>query len=352
MADYPHLIGGDSAAQAKDPLTLTQVTTPQYTAAAVADWLARCYHNPDVPLGSVELLISSSRQGAPGKPPIPPAEGATMANVKAAFDRWVGRAGSNPGNIALFYFCGHGLSKVNQFLLPSDFGNPAVLDAWENCIDFDGMRVGMRSCKAQTQLFFVDACREIPFGVLTKEPRGHRLIDSDITDNVECSAVYHAATEGKQAFGPDDGVSYFGQAVISCLDGVGAMRRGAAWFVDTYSLGNALGQVMARLGRRHKLKLNCNPSPSGMADIHRTATPRVYAVVGCTSETANRAAEIVLEKGATRVHSPFGSPKPIFEELEAGRWKIEVHFPNGGFSSPYLTEEDLMPPIFEGVAVP
>jgi hypothetical protein len=78
----------------------------------------------------------------------------------------------------------------------------------------------------------------------------------------------------------------------------------------------------------------------------------VFAVVGCSSEPANRAAEIVLEKGATRLHSPYGSPKPMYEEVEAGRWAIEVRFPNGEFTSPQRTEEDLMPPVFDGVAVP
>lgn len=353
VAHYPHLQGGGGRL-AKNPLQLPQVTTPQYTAAAIAEWFATKYHNPQVPLGSVELLISPAKSSpTTATQRVPATDSATMAQIKKSFEAWETRAGSHPDNIAVFYFCGHGVQKVNQFLLPSDFGDPAETEAWENCIDFDGMRVGMRACKAQTQLFFVDACRETPPEQLNEIPTGHRLISSNESNDVKAFAVYNAAAEKHQAFGPEDGPTYFCEALLVALR-IGAEGRGDRSFVvDTFSLGNAIGKVMQSYGQRYNKKLRCNPSQSGEpVGIHHTPNASLLAVVGCTSNLANKAAEIVLNNGTRQVRSAVGEAKPMYEVIEAGDWTIDVHFPNGQFPDQHLRNQQLRPLIFEGVRVP
>lgn len=353
VAHYPHLPGGGGS-QARNPLQLTQVTTPQYTAAAVAEWFARSYHNPQVPLGSIELLISPAKNSPrTATQKVPVTEPATMAQIKKSFKAWKARAQGHRDNIAIFYFCGHGVLKVNHFLLPSDFGDPVEPNAWENCIDFDAMRVGMRSCEAQTQLFFVDACRETPPDLLTEIPKGQQLISSDESDDVRAFAVYNAAAEKHQAFGPADGPTYFSQAVLAALR-IGAEGRGGhSYVVDTFSLGNAIGKVMKAYARRYNEKLTCNPSPSGeIADIHHTHNASVLAVIGCNSYPANKAAEIVLTNETNEVRSAVGEAKPMYEIVEAGEWNIEVRFPNGQFPDQRLASQQLRPLIFEGVNVP
>ena len=199
VANYPHLMGG-AGPLAADPLNLGQVTTPRYTALEIVRWLMEDYRNKDKPLGSVELVLSPSEPVKNSAGVATPVETATFDNIDQAFSRWVQRCSANKDNIAFFYFCGHGLAKDEQFILPEDFKNPAILDNWRNCINFDATRVGMRSCKAQTQVFFVDACRETPFGMLTEvDVEGRKLISSSVGDSVKCSATYYATTEGKQA---------------------------------------------------------------------------------------------------------------------------------------------------------
>jgi hypothetical protein len=350
VAQYPHLNGG-AGSPALEPLGLSQVTTPRYTGLAIADWLLTRYQNPRCPLGSVEVLLS------PGEPvPSPngpvPAASATMANIESAFARWKTRCGADSGNIAWFYFCGHGVSKDAQYLLPEDYGDPAVFQ-WKNNIDFDGLRVGMRSCAAQTQVFFVDACRETPLALLTQlNVAGNPLTGAGFADAVDCSAAYYATTPGRQAYGPDHDVTYFGQALLSCLNGVAAIKKGPKWVVDTYSLGNALGQTIVQLARRYRQPLSCNPDPSGMGRINEVAGPRVIAAVSCTSEVANNVADITITRGATALHSPPGQPKPVVEEVEAGDWTIQVTFPGNQFASPPAEGYTFMPPVFEGVEVP
>lgn len=350
VSDYPHLNGG-SGPPALEPLGLSQVTTPRFTGLAIANWLLTLYDNTSCPLGSVEMLTSPSQPTPSPNGPVLAAV-ATMNNIETAFGLWKQRCGADPGNIAWFYFCGHGVNKNSQYLLAEDYGDPAVFQ-WKNCIDFDGLRVGMRSCPAQTQLFFADACREIPFAILTQlNIQGNPLTNASFSDAVDCSAAYYATTPGRQAYGPDTGVTYFGQALLACLNGVAAIKRGPKWIVDTYSLSNALGQTMAQLARRHRQPLSCNPDPSGMGRINEVPGPRVIAAVACTSEMADSVADIVVSRGATALRSQPGQPKPIVEEVDAGDWVIQVTFPGNQFTSTPAASYTFMPPVFEGVEVP
>ena len=117
VSDYPHLLNG-SKPLANDPLGLGQVTTPHHTALRIVKWLSEEYTCPSKPLGSVEFVFSPSPQVAAAGGLPNPIETATLANIDAAFKRWVKRCSAHKENIAFFYFCGHGLAKDEQFLLP------------------------------------------------------------------------------------------------------------------------------------------------------------------------------------------------------------------------------------------
>jgi caspase domain-containing protein len=353
VGNYPHLIGG-AGPLALDPFGLSQVSTPRFTGPSIADWLISSLTSNERPLGSVEMLLSP---GAPVNTPAGPVpvQPATMANIEQSFSAWFKRCHSHPDNAAFFYYCGHGLSKVSQYLLPEDFGDPNAPDIWKKCIDFDGLRIGMRKCRAQTQLFFVDACRETPFGVLSQmNVRGEPLVSATFNDPpVSCSAAYYATADGRQAYGPDNGPTYFSQALLCCMNGVGALKRkNGKWVVDTYSLANALGQTMALYARRFKLPLSCNPDPGGMAPIHEAPAPRVVIAIECSSAQASAVADIRIVNGAMELHSPPGSTKPIIQDVAAGNWTVAVSFPGGQFPPPAPEQHMFTPPVFEGVQVP
>ncbi|MBR1068857.1 caspase family protein [Bradyrhizobium liaoningense] len=354
VGDYPHLMGG-TGPLAHDPFGLSQIATPRFTGPSIAAWLINELKNGDRPLGSVEVLLSPG--GLIDTPAGPVnANPATMANIEQSFAAWFKRCNSRTDNAAFFYFCGHGLAKIDQYLLPEDFGDPSAADIWKKCIDFDGLQSGMRrKCRAQTQLFFVDACRETPFGILAQmNVRGEPLISATFNDPVvPCSAAYYATTEGRQAYGPDNCPTYFSQALLRCLNGVAAIKRKSGkWMVDTYSLGNALGQTMAQYARRFNLPLSCNPDPGGMATIHEASAPRVIVAIECSLAEASDVADIRISNELIVLHSPPGSIKPIVEDVAAGRWTVAVSFPGGQFTTPAPEEFVFMPPVFEGVEVP
>src|SRR5262249_51232326 len=133
VADYPHLLGGHGPLAA-NTYGLSQVGCPAPTGIRIADWLiSGQYKNPGCPLGSVEMVLSPANNYVVNGNAVA-VDAATMANITAAATAWYGRCNTDPGNIAFFYFVGHGLERVQQYLLPEDFGNPAVLNPWANCI--------------------------------------------------------------------------------------------------------------------------------------------------------------------------------------------------------------------------
>jgi Caspase domain len=354
VGHYPHLNGGEGPF-ANDPLGLSQVTTAPLTAATIAKWLLDGYASTECPIGSVEVLISPDQAMRRSDTRVKRFERALFSAVEAAANQWKRRCSANRKNKAFFYFCGHGLNKGSQYILPEDFGDPQWDDPWRNNIDFDGMRVGMRACKAQTQLYFVDACRETPFGMLDQiNVSGQSLIGgATFSDAVECTAAYYATTEGKQAFGPQNDVSYFGQALLKCLDGAGSSNATGDWIVDTYSLSRALGDLMRHLGRKHNLDLRCNPNVSGMGIIHQPTKAYVIARIACTNKPEmDSEAEIVMRRGSDARHSKVGHQKPLIEEVPPGDWDIQIAFPGRNGLRPFRKIYPLMPPIFEGVPIP
>jgi caspase domain-containing protein len=347
VGEYPHLMGGAGNAAAVN-FGLQQLTTTVITAKRIAKWLATEYNNPAVPLGSIELLLSPAEivQRPDGSQVA--IDNATLKNVKDAFKpRWLKkRCDAHEGNIAFFYFAGHGISSASQYLLLSDFGDPNF-GLWDNCIDFDGTRAGMRSVNADTQIFFVDACRETPIDALVQKnpPSGVKLSDATIFDQVASSAAYYAAADGLQAYGPANDMTYFASALLETLEGAGARQKNGQWVVDTFLLGSGLGHVMSMLASELNQPLTVNPNASGKpAPIHFPAAPSVRASVGCQTVQANQEASIELQQGATALSSQAGERRPWTGRLAVGDWQVRMTFQN--FPQVQRTEK-VVPPVFE-----
>ena len=346
VGDYPHLVGG-AGHPAVSSFGLQQLTTTVITAKRIAEWFLTKYRNPAVPLGSIELLLSPAELVTRPDGVSRAIDTATMSNIREAFtDAWWPRCNSMKENVAVFYFAGHGLNTLSQYLLPADFGAPGP-NLWANNLDFDAMRIGMRANAADTQLFFADACRETPIDALIQlNPTGDALATASLFNQVGASAAYYAAAQGRRAYGPSNDVTFFASALIDALDGAGALNKGSGqWVVDTFSLGNALGQIMKSLATVHGLALTCNPDPTGLpAEIHRPASGIVRTSIGCRTPQANAEAEIMLTRGATSHVSPTGALRPWSCNVFPGDWALDLKFRT--FAQIHQ-DETLMPPLFE-----
>jgi hypothetical protein len=330
VGEYPHLVNGTPNVFNTN-FGLQQLTTTVLTAKRIAEWLRTKYDNAAVPLGSIEMFLSPAQAVQRGDGFTVPIEDASMANINAACRaRWLQqRAMLQPGGITLFYFSGHGLSfGGGQYLLPSDFADPAG-NKWDRCIDFSKSRSGMGHVNA-TQLFFIDACRETPIDALTaaNPPTGVRLVDdATLFDHPDSEATYYAAAEGRQAFGPDDDITHFGTAVIEACDGAAALKKQGQLAVDTFQLGNAIGQIVASIASQLNKRLTCNPQPSGKpAVIHRPQSAYARTSIVCRTAQANQESAIKMTRGADLIQEPAGTGRPWFGRVAPGDWALEVKF--------------------------
>jgi hypothetical protein len=123
------------------------LSTSVHGAHAFAEWMLTRFEKADRPLGSVDLLTSLAPNQNEWTPPLEvanklglptvttiPAEPATFANLKAAFESWLERAGTFTDNAAVFYFSSHGVWKSEMMLLAQDAQLPGEIKRTDNLI--------------------------------------------------------------------------------------------------------------------------------------------------------------------------------------------------------------------------
>lgn len=346
--EYDHLgLGPPKPSRLLSGLAPLSITVT--AARKVTEWLEKKYDNPSCPLASIELLLSPVGDYVRKDGNTVPIEKATMGNIEAAANRWFKRCNNLKANTALFYFAGHGISTiVGRYLLPADFGNPDFADDWKNCIDGSGLQSGMTKCKADHQYFFFDACRDRPISALTqKNPHGNPLIGgADINDTVALSADYSAASEGRQAFGRDGEATFFSEALIMCLEGMGARRQAGTknWRVDATTLSMGIVSVMQAIADRENEPLSCDCRIQKPVALHFPSSGQVMVKINCQSDDMNDEAHITLTQGDDVKVSPAGDPRPWVEPAKAGSANIVVRYTN--FPDETVSES-MVPPVYD-----
>lgn len=204
---------------------LTPLMAPVASVRDMADWLLQTpLHNPAAPLGTVEVLLSAldaaDQHYALADGSTLALDAATWPNIRRTFDRWLQHCNQSPGNVALFYFCGHGLQKEQTLaLLPETFGL-SLANEWADTINFTETYAGLRAtCKAQTQCYVVDACRQVDLATLrTGAFGGQALCKGDaLSRNNPASLVLYAAERGAAAFAEANNPSRLTAVVLQAL---------------------------------------------------------------------------------------------------------------------------------------
>lgn len=346
VGEYPHLIGGKSPTL-DEPMGLKQLTSPPISAKAFADWILKDLNNPDAPLGSVELLLSPvSVYERPTDGQQFAVEAAKMVNITKAFDRWYQRCDAHEKNVAIFYFCGHGIKKADELLLAEDFGQNQNRPL-ENAINFRQTYLGMANCTAKVQCYFIDSCRQVPDellkldGVSSAQPLiapklcGYKPRDARI--------LYASAVDGK-AYGHRGKVTRFTDALIKSLRGGGSKRDQRKWIVTTNVLSDAVIEILKQENAKTEPKYHQIPVYEAECSYNSTIhlldrPPKVTVTVGLTPNCASAFAELYIRKGSLvyreRVPPESGDWK---EEVEADVYTAYAHFPTGEYQNP--DEED------------
>lgn len=330
VGTYAFLKGGKGA-EFKHHMSMGQLSSPPESATELTEWFldaADGFHNPDRPLRSLQLLCSSDdgltwpAQGG-GNTPI---ERATTANVKKAIAAWVSRANRDEDNLALFYFCGHGLSfgQTQNSLLLESWGENG-LDPMCDALAFDEMRLGlMQQCKARHQCHFVDACRSVPtkeyrdeFGTRTGEP----VVAGGVSNRVrnKIAPVYFATGLASAAYGLDKQPSLFAQGVLLAFRGTASRDADDHWDVGVSAMAEGINKGVESLAFQTQPQY-CQPLEAGQSLIlHRLRRdPEVIVKVWMHDETllgkavlACTSADMALRKEREPRAVPWWVPLPL-----------------------------------------
>lgn len=225
---YHHLPGGQGI-PIREPMDLEQLSSPTISAVAFAEWILSELNNLRAPLGSVEVLLSPVADVTLPDGTRRRSTRATMEEIRRAFDQWYVRCDSDPGNVAIFYFCGHGLMRQNLALLAEDFG-VRPLAPFETAIDINSTWEGMARCKAQTQCYFIDCCRQASWAMQRQlDDPASTLVNPQFGIASERDAPRFMATgPARSAYGMSSSTTLFTNALLECLKR-GARKEGARW---------------------------------------------------------------------------------------------------------------------------
>lgn len=267
IGSYSYLKDGSGPSNKKLPYNMGQLKAAPVSALAIANWLIKDYTG-NVPLGSIELLISSDEE-----PEITLKDGTKVkisdrandaVSLKKAFKRWYRRlngvqminddevepaddvAAEMQENIALFHFCGHGFEKGNVHLLLEEFGADKDL-LFENSFNFNNFYRGMKQARAGTQLYFVDCCRTVPKEATQREDiEGAKLLETKISDRNEREApILYSTLSNTSAWAPTDGSpTRFTQTLIKCLEGAAGEHEEGVWQVTTGKLISSMKEIL------------------------------------------------------------------------------------------------------------
>lgn len=353
VGEYPHLLDGKGPVL-DNPMRLKQLTSPPISAKAFGDWILKNLNNPDAPLGSVELLLSpADKYVRPQDGEQFSVEAATMKKIKLAFDKWYERCNSHKDNVAIFYFCGHGLEKVVDYplLLTEDFGESEIR-LWENAIDFHSTFLGMARCQAKIQCYFIDACRQTPPELQEiQQIRATALVHPSISQKQREVLKLFATNTNQSAYGPYNQVTRFTDALINCLNGLGSEKHKKQWLVTTGKLGLNVAKILEK-GNRASNVPQQKPvlTGSGIVTIHVCNTPpSVPVAISLNPTEASNFAELSLLKEKTVQYRPQLDlkSKQWKDNVLASIYRCHTHFPQETHFHPNDTEMWIEPPYTE-----
>ena len=212
---------------------LTRLTSPALRAFKIFEFVQQSPLR--LPIKTIRLLLSPSPVELGVKPQLA-AAGATRAN-RAGFEQfaldWRNDANTDPDDMTIFYFSGHGMQRGPEdgVLLLEDFLAPGPPLA--KCFEIGDLRNGMAPTNtfgkiAMTQFYFIDAC-------LAREETQRKFLNPQVPEvfGVELSGVDRRAVptmfstvDGAIALGRNGKPSHFAEALAL------ALQRGADESVD------------------------------------------------------------------------------------------------------------------------
>lgn len=198
----------------------------------------------------------------------------------------------------------------------------------------------MELCKAEYQVFFIDACRNEPRALLDYTVLGDdRLLErreSLPEGKGPKQAIYYAAARNSKAHSLEGKPSRFTKALLCGLDGAGGQRPGRDWIVNTLSLATSIAATL-ELGNRTKdtPRQELEIGRMGRFELHRPREPFLVPVaVSCEPPTTRGQGELIVTPcGGLPMDALPAKDDLWLLELEAKPepYEFKVHFDPGTY---------------------
>lgn len=306
--------------------------TPLHSVEAFAEWLRKELNVADTPLRTLRVLGSSSKRDS-DLSVTPP----TFENIADEVGDWSDDVDTHEDNLAIFYFCGHGLRiGETQLLLAEDFGSNKRAP-FENAIEPELLANAMRQMKGRRQLFLIDACStEVPFSRRYENVRPRTIVGAARNQNLAKSeqCLIRASKLGTRAFGSARGPSLFMDAFLRAMKGAGAVSApGQRWVISTDMLRMALSWLIQLRpeGGGQEVSFGGGTLSTRVLFHSLPGVPLVPVCVSCEPKEIESVSALHVDQAA---HSPAGNwPESFdverrahdFEAVETNSKGTKVH---------------------------
>jgi len=360
VSRYPHLPGGGEAV-GPEPMGMKQLTAAARSAHAFAEWLVQNQGNLGQPLGDVWLLLSPSPNEVNEVATDVPAP--THDTVRAALLAWRAACDASPDNVGVVFVAGHGIQDAQDAgkILLADFNAPGF-DTFHGTLDVARCRRAMnRANTANTQFWFVDACRVRPSEVdRFEEIQGSVALAIPNGPTATTSVVFSSTAHDTLAYAIPNDHTLFWTALRDCLGGRAAREimgeRG--WFVTVHGLAHALVEAVDQLARQYGARQL--PEPGGIvrdATLLRMSAPPVVEVR--IELDPIDASSRVVGTLFDHAHQPvlqdvrFSPRRPCFEcHVPAGVYALHVTPRPPAIAAPVVRMFKVEPPVATPDPVP
>lgn len=240
-------------------------------------------------------------------------------------------------------------------MLASDFGQSQG-QPWLQAFDVDETRRALTANKAQTQVFLVDACREVTTSnVQMPHQAGLALRSEELRqpDNCVYDLTIKATSRTRKAYGPSGRPSYFASAVIAGLGGGAAVKGDGEWWITTGKIVERFYTLMDFVGADTKAQRPISTTPLTFRLARLRSVPPAKLQLSCLPDEATLLAELAWRQGADPPRRrPQRAPEAWTVDVEPGLCFVSASF--AGREYPDRHEQDVVvePPLtFERVVV-
>jgi hypothetical protein len=289
-----------------------------------------------VPVGTIDLLVSTAPED-----PDPASDGvqfepAARGAIQAAFDAWWDRCNADEENVAFFYVAGHGLEGLDQIVLASDFGQSAN-QPWLHAFNVEETRRALTANKAQTQVFLVDACREVTTSNVEVPNAPAPALRSPTMrqpDNCVYDLTIMATSRTRKAYGPPRQPSYFASAFVAGLAGGAGVKRDGEWWITTGKLAERFYTLMDLAGADTNIQKPMPLAPRTFQLARLRAAPPARLQLSCRPDEATLLADLAWQQGAEPAQRrPERTSEAWTVKVEPGLCFVSATFTEGQYRS-------------------